>query len=54
VAALITYYTVFVTDLASRRVHVLGSTPYPDALFTQQMVRTLTMAEAARYPCRRS
>jgi len=24
---LVTYYTVFVIDLASRRVHVLGSTP---------------------------
>jgi hypothetical protein len=26
---LVTYYTVFVIDLASRRVHVLGSTPHP-------------------------
>jgi hypothetical protein len=43
---LVTYYTVFVIDLASRRVHVLGSTPHPDALFMQQVVRTLTMAEA--------
>src|SRR5262245_42465890 len=42
---LLTYYTVFVIDLASRRVHVLGSTPHPDALFMQQIVRTLTMAE---------
>jgi transposase InsO family protein len=42
---LITYYTVFVIDLASRRVQILGSTPHPDALFMQQIVRTLTMAE---------
>jgi transposase InsO family protein len=49
---LITYYTVFVIDLASRRVQILGSTPHPDALFMQQIVRTLTMAElaAARMP----
>jgi putative transposase len=28
---LITYYTLFVIDLRSRRVHVAGSTPTPDA-----------------------
>jgi transposase InsO family protein len=42
----VTYYTVFVIDLASRRVQILGSTPHPEALFMQQIVRTLTMAEA--------
>jgi hypothetical protein len=41
---LVTYYTVFVIDLASRGVQILGSTPYPEALFMQQIVRTLTMA----------
>jgi transposase InsO family protein len=40
---LVTYYTVFMIDLASRRVQILGSTPPPDALFMQQVVRTLTM-----------
>ena len=44
---LVTYYTVFIIDLASRRVQILGSTPHPEALFMQQMVRTLTMAEAS-------
>jgi len=44
---LVTYYTVFVIDLASRRVQILGSTPYPEALFMQQIIRTLTMAERA-------
>ena len=27
---LVTYYTVFVIDLASRRVQIVGSTPHPD------------------------
>jgi putative transposase len=43
---LVTYYTVFIIHLASRRVQILGSTPHPKALFMQQIVRTLTMAEA--------
>src|SRR5262245_1387702 len=37
---LVTYYTVFVIDLASRRVQVLGSTPHPETLFMRQVVRT--------------
>ena len=43
----VTYDTVFVIDLASRRVQILGSTPHPEAVFMQQVVRTLTMAEDA-------
>ncbi len=27
---LVTYYTVFVIDLASRRVQIVGSTPHPE------------------------
>jgi putative transposase len=42
---LVTFYTVFVIDLATRRVQVLGSTPHPDDVFMQQIVRTLTMAD---------
>jgi len=42
----VTHYTVFVVDLASRRVQILGSTPSPEMVFMQQIVRTLTMAEA--------
>ena len=42
---LVTCYTVFVIDLASRRVQIVGSTPYPDERFMQQVVRTLTAAE---------
>src|ERR1700756_3135797 len=44
---LVTYYTVFVIDLASRRVQILGSTPHPEGMFMQQIVRTLTMAGAS-------
>jgi hypothetical protein len=40
----VTYYTVFVIDVASRRVRILRSMPHPEAPFMQQ-VRTLTMAE---------
>jgi transposase InsO family protein len=47
---LVTYYTVFVIDLASRRVQILGSTPHPEVLFMQQVVRTLTMAEGTVVP----
>jgi putative transposase len=42
---LVTFDTLFVIDLASRRVQILGSTPHPEALFMHQAVRTLTMAE---------
>jgi putative transposase len=42
---LVTYYTVFVIDLASRRVQILGSTPHADTQFMQQVVRTLTLSE---------
>jgi hypothetical protein len=41
---LITYYTLFVLDLRSRRVHVAGSTPTPDAGFMAQAARRLTNA----------
>ncbi len=41
---LVTYYTVFAIDLASRRVYMLGSTPHPDAVFMHQVVRGLTFA----------
>jgi hypothetical protein len=33
--------------LASRRVQILGSTPHPESLFMQQIVRTLTMEDTA-------
>ncbi len=42
---LVTFYTVFVIKVASRRVHIVGSTPYPDERFMQHLVRTLTAAD---------
>jgi len=42
---LVTYYTVFVIDLASRRVQILGSTPHPEAIFMYQVARQLTLAD---------
>jgi len=42
---LVTIYTVFVIDLASRRVQVLGSTSHPDDVFMGQVARTLTIAD---------
>ena len=42
---LVTFYTVFVIDLASRRVQIVGSTPYPDERFMQQVVRMLMAAD---------
>jgi putative transposase len=41
---LVTYYTLFVLDLRSRRVHLAGSTPNPDAAFMVQPARCLTDA----------
>src|SRR5512144_2178272 len=45
---LVTFYTVFVIDLASRRVQIVGSTPHPDETFMRQAARTLTMADERR------
>jgi putative transposase len=39
---LVTYYTAFVIELCTRRVHVLGSTPHPDGAFVVQAFRGLT------------
>jgi putative transposase len=44
-SGLVTDYTVFVIDLASRRVQILGSTAHPDAMFMRQVVRQLTHAD---------
>src|SRR5437867_8908144 len=38
---LVTFYTVFVIDLASRRVQIVGSTPHPNEPLMRQVGRTL-------------
>jgi putative transposase len=42
---LVTYYTVFVIDLASRRLQIVGSTPHPNERFMQQVVGTMAVAD---------
>ena len=42
---LVTYYTLFVIDLAFRRVVLAGSTPWPNEVFMQQVVRSLTTTD---------
>jgi transposase InsO family protein len=42
---LVTHYTVFAIDLASRRVQIVGSTPCPHEMFMQQAVRAMTAAD---------
>jgi transposase InsO family protein len=42
---LVTFYTVFVIDLASRRVLIVGSTPHPNGLVMRQVGRTLTATD---------
>jgi transposase InsO family protein len=41
---LLTYYTLFVIELHSRRVHIVGSTLHPDEAFMIQIARHLTDA----------
>jgi transposase InsO family protein len=42
---LVTYYTLFVIELESRRVHLMGSTPHPDDAFVCRVARVLTAAD---------
>jgi hypothetical protein len=44
VRGLVTYYTMFVIELHSRRVSIVGSTPHPDEAFVLQVVRQLARA----------
>jgi putative transposase len=39
---LVTYYTLFVIELQSRRVRLIGCTPYPDEAFVLQSLRQVT------------
>ena len=42
---LVTYYTLFVIDLGSRRLHIVGSTPHPDEAYVLQVARAATDAD---------
>jgi putative transposase len=42
---LVTYYVLFFIHLGSRRVHVAGVTPHPDAAWMVQIGRNMTMDE---------
>ena len=49
---LVTYYTLFVIELESRRVHIVGSTPHPDDAFMLQGMRHLTDdIDGGLHPC---
>lgn len=41
-SGLVTYYTLFVIDLATRTIEIVGSTPWPDEEFMKQVARNLT------------
>jgi transposase InsO family protein len=43
---LVTYYTVFVIELHSRRVQIVACTPHPDEVFMLQIARQMTDAES--------
>jgi putative transposase len=49
VRGLVTYYTLFVIELASRRVHLVGSAPHPDDAFMCQVARVLTSADLTAF-----
>jgi putative transposase len=42
VRGLVTFYTLFVIELHSRRVQIVGCTPHPDDAFVRQVARHLT------------
>jgi putative transposase len=44
-AGLVTYYVLFFIHLSSRKVHVVGMTPYPDERWMTQVARNVTMDE---------
>ena len=47
---LVTYYTLFAIELASRPVHVVGSTPHPNEPFMLQAIRGVTAADGLLGP----
>ena len=50
---LVTYYLLFVMEIATRRVHFAGCTPNPDGLWMKQVARNLTDIEDGFLVCKR-
>jgi putative transposase len=46
IKGLMTYYILFFIDIASRSVHIAGSTPHPDSRWMTQIARNLTDTES--------
>ena len=46
---LVAYYVAFLLDVQSRRVHVIGCTPYPDEAFVIQCLRQATAETGLLY-----
>ena len=42
IGGLVTFYVLFVMELATRKVHLAGITPNPDEAFLKQMAKNLT------------
>ena len=47
---LVTYYVLFFTHLATRRLYITGITPYPDGQWMTQVARNVTMADVGFSP----
>ena len=43
VGGLVTFYTLFLIHLKTRRVHIAGCTPYPDSAWVKQQARNFSM-----------
>jgi putative transposase len=48
---LVTFYTLFVIELATRRVQIVGCTPHPDEAFMVQAGRTMTAFDEGALAC---